>query len=88
MKFYYSKKFIKQFKKLPENLKDAFEVRLRIFATDKYSPILKNHQLKGDYDGLRSLNINGNFRLIIQDDEKTGVILLLEIGDHHQLYGK
>jgi addiction module RelE/StbE family toxin len=88
MKFNYSKKFVKQFKKLPESLKDAFETRLRLFVVDKYNPILKNHRLKGDYKGCQSLNISGDFRLIFQSDEENGIMLLIEIGDHHQLYGK
>lgn len=88
MKFNYSKKFVKQFKKMPESLKDAFDARLRLFAVDEYNPILKNHQLKGDYKDCRSLNISGDIRLIFQFNEETGVVLLVEIGSHHQLYGK
>ena len=87
MRFDYSKKFNKQFKKLPEDLKDTFRSRLELFLIDKYHPLLNNHQLNGDRKGYHSINISGDVRLVFSEKE-TGVILLAEIGDHHQLYGK
>lgn len=87
MKIYFSKGFIKQLKKLPKNLRETFEIRLKLFSVDKYHPILNNHQLKGDRKDCQSLNVSGDVRLIFKEDKETGMIVLLEIGDHHQLYG-
>jgi len=43
MRIEYSKKFIKEFKKCPVNVKTNFKARLEIFINDQYYSILNNH---------------------------------------------
>ncbi|MDD5731376.1 MAG: type II toxin-antitoxin system mRNA interferase toxin, RelE/StbE family [Patescibacteria group bacterium] len=79
-----SKKFDKAFKKCPQEIKDRFIERLEIFKSDKYDPILKNHSLSGKLNGLRSINVSGNYRAIFE--EKSDDIIFIAIGTHSQLY--
>ncbi len=80
----YSRKFKKQFKKLPDYAKAKFEERLQLFLMEPNHPILRNHRLSGKYRNQRSINITGDYRLIFTRTEST---LDLEfIGTHSELY--
>jgi len=84
MQIRYSKKFKKQFKKLPEFAQTKFEERLNLLLTEPNHPILRNHKLSGKYHLHRSINITGDYRLIFSHTKTT---LDLEfIGTHSQLY--
>lgn len=82
----FTKKFEKQFVKLPEKSKQRFIVRLNIFKLSPFDPILSNHGLKGKYLGYRSIDIEGDLRALytIKGDK---IILFAFIGSHSQLYG-
>jgi addiction module RelE/StbE family toxin len=79
-----SKKFDKMFKKCPQEIKEKFIKRLKLFKDNKYSPILNNHPLSGKLKGLRSINVSGDYRSIFE--EKSGDIIFVAIGTHSQLY--
>ena len=84
MEIIYSKRFKKEYKKRPENIRKAFKKRLKIFCDDKFHPILNNHKLNGEYDNYRSFNITADWRVIFE--EKENQIILLAIGSHSELY--
>jgi len=82
----YSKKFQKDYKKLPFKLQEQFKLRRNLFLTKPFDPILNNHQLHDPYAGGRSINITGDYRAIFYHG--TGdVIRFLAIGTHHELFG-
>ncbi len=83
----YSKKFRKQFKKLKTKDQEEFWVKLVWFKIDVFDPRLRNHELKGDLKGFRSINIKNDMRAIyeIKDD---GYYIYQMISTHSQLYGK
>lgn len=62
MKIEYSKKFIKDYKYCPKNVKNNFKLRLEIFIEDVNHPLLNNHALLGKLKGYRSINITGDWR--------------------------
>ena len=39
---------------------------ISVFIEDEYSPVLNNHRLIGDFKGLRSINVSGDWRAIFQ----------------------
>ena len=82
-----SSEFKKEFKKLNQGIKIKISERLKIFIDDEFDPILDNHRLKFDYKDYRSINITGDYRLIYRKIE-AGVIYLMQVGTHHQLFGK
>lgn len=85
----YSKKFSKQFRKAPLEIKIAFKERFTLFVSDPTHPKLNSHQLIGKYSGLKSINITGDWRAIFQeigDIEGHLTIIFLFLGTHSQLY--
>ncbi len=85
MQIKFSKFFLKQIEKAPEFIKLAFEKRLRIFLLNKHNLVLNNHNLKGKYQGCKSINISGDWRAIFEE-LKNGDIYFEFIGTHSQLY--
>lgn len=86
----YSKKFDKQLKKAPPEIKVAFRKRLALFIENQYHPQLNNHQLIGKFTGYRSINITGDWRAIYEErssPEDNQIIVFLLLGTHSQLYG-
>ena len=89
MKIDFAKSFIKLHKKAPIKIQEAWEKRLELFLKDQFYPLLKNHQLAGEYKGHRSINITGDWRAIFTetlDEEGSKTILFKFIGTHNQLY--
>ena len=80
-----SKKFDKQFKKQPKNIRDEFQVRIDVFADDINSRILNIHKLSGKLKDLWSFNVSGDIRVIF-DKSKKDYIILVAIGSHSELY--
>lgn len=86
MKIEYSRQFIKEYKKCPENIKQAFKIRLQIFINNKNDLILNNHNLSGQLKKYRSININGDWRAIFQEIDSSEIVYFVAIGTHSKLY--
>lgn len=84
MQINYSKKFCKAFARAPEEIRESFKERFRIFKSDKFNPILNNHQLSGKFSFLRSINITGDWRALFVDGNETIDFIIL--GSHSNLY--
>jgi len=86
MQIEYSKKFIKEFKKCPSTIKIAFKDKLKTFIKDQFNPILNNHSLTGKLKKYKSINVNGDWRVIFQEIKEKDVVYFIAIGTHSQLY--
>lgn len=86
MQIEYSKKFIKEFKKCPANIKTNFKKRLEIFIDNQYYPVLNNHPLIGGLKNCRSINITGDWRAIFEEIDDGRIVYFVAIGTHSQLY--
>ncbi len=80
-----AKQFEKQYKKLPVKIQEQFAKRLAIFLRNKNHSLLHVHSLKGKYTGLWSFNVTADIRVIF-DDSFDGVLILVAIGSHSELY--
>ncbi len=85
----YAKGFEKQLKKAPKYIQQAFHDRFALFLEDPTHPFLHTHLLTGTYTGKKSINITGDWRVIIIETQ--GVlggrrIKVFAIGTHSQLY--
>lgn len=85
MNVVYSKKFVKQYKKLSPKLKDQTKSRIALWESSPNDPLLRLHRLKGELEGYYSINITGDIRAIY---EVIGgdTCLYQMIGSHSQLY--
>ncbi len=80
------KVFNRQYKKLAKSIQDKLWERLALLIQNESHPLLHDHKLNPPYDGYRSINITGDYRLVYKKmDEDT--YYLRAIGTHHQLYG-
>ncbi len=77
----------KDYKRLTRELTLKVYQRLELFSVNEFDPLLNNHKLKYEYEGFRSINLTGDWRIVFRKiDDK--YILLHRIGTHHQLFGK
>ncbi len=85
----FSKRFDKQLRKAPLEIKIAVRNRYKLFIEDSFNPLLNNHQLAGKLSIYRSINITGDWRVLYSeylDDEGNKVIIFEILGTHSQLY--
>lgn len=80
-----AKQFNKDFKKLPWFIQEKFYERLELYLQDPSQPLLNRHHLHGKYSDCLSINITGDFRLILKQVQDHW-IELQRIGTHSQLY--
>lgn len=80
-----SKRFKKQFSKLPKGLKSKVVERIALFVDDPFAPILNNHQLNGIWANCRSINITADIRAVYEMVEED-VAYFVAIGSHAELY--
>lgn len=78
--------FERQFAKLPKEIQVKARERIHILVTDSANPVLHDHKLNPPFEGYRSINITGNYRLVYKKTEPD-TYYLRAIGTHHQLYG-
>lgn len=77
--------FVKQVRKLPDSVKQAFRIRRDLFLEDETNPLLKIHPLQGKYLGYKSFNVNADIRVIYKEIDEDNV-LFVAIGSHSELY--
>lgn len=51
--------------------------RILLFAKNPFHEILRNHSLSGEYNGCRSINITGDYRIIFEESTKGFIEFLL-----------
>ncbi len=76
----------KKLLRLPKKVRFALAKRLEIFKSNQFDTILNNHPLQGTYQGFRSINITGDYRLIFQI-LNSETIVVFDLDTHHNLYG-
>lgn len=81
----FTKRFIKQFKKLRPAQKDRFYERLELFKQNPHDRRLRDHALKGSFVGYRSIDIEADLRALyyIEGDR---VVIFAFIGSRSQLF--
>ncbi len=89
MSIKYSTTFKKQYKKAPEKIQEKVKGRISIFVQDPTNQQLNNHGLTGKFQGLRSINITGDWRAVYSirlnpHSQKEYYSEL--VGTHSQLY--
>lgn len=81
----FTKTFLKQYKKAPKKVQKSFKQRLRLYVQNPGHVGLRRHQLSGKFAAYTSINITGDWRLILKEEKNSITCMLL--GTHSQLYG-
>lgn len=79
MKISYSKRYIKQFEKLPKHSKLAVIAAIAHFIENPLAPSLRNHLLHGSYRGQRSIDAAFDLRLIFKEEGDYVVVTFVDI---------
>ena len=86
MKIIYHRKFKKNFKKLPKEVKDKVFDRIALFMQNPFHPSLKNHALKGGMNQNRSFSVTSDYRIIYRPKGNYILVIMLNVGTHNQVY--
>lgn len=78
---HYSKKFVKELKKLPKEIIYLAIKKEKIFRKNPIHPSLRLHELHGKFKGIWSISITSNYRIIFER-MKNGDILFISVGKH------
>jgi addiction module RelE/StbE family toxin len=81
----FTKLFNKQFEKLPAKRQEQARTAVALFLRDMTDPALRNHGLKGEWMGYRSISAGGDLRLHFKVVSESNV-LFVAVGSHSQLY--
>jgi mRNA-degrading endonuclease YafQ of YafQ-DinJ toxin-antitoxin module len=81
----YTKKAAKFLKRHPE-IRNQYQKTLELLELNPFHPVLRLHKLQGQLDGLSSVSINYSYRIVLQFLIQGDEILLVDIGNHDQVY--
>lgn len=87
MIFTRTKKFIKEYRRLPLHIRLKFETRLKIFVESPFDPTFSRHGRHREYSGFESININADYRAIFKQITPKHYEFN-RIGTHSKLYKK
>ncbi|MBU3969065.1 type II toxin-antitoxin system mRNA interferase toxin, RelE/StbE family [Patescibacteria group bacterium] len=81
MKIYYTPRFSRKFKKLPEKVKNEAVKREKIFRKNPFEQKIETHKLHGDLKEFWSFSINHKYRIIF-DFENDNKVVFYDVGKH------
>lgn len=79
------KKFLKQFRKLPQSIQEAFRLRRDVFLENRADSLLHVYELHGSLEGYKSFNVNADIRVVFKDIGGD-TVMFTAIGSHSELY--
>lgn len=79
---FYTRNFLKQFKKLEVSIQEKARQRITLFEKDPKDASLKAHKLSGLLAGFYSFSVASNYRIVFSLDKKKRAICFLKIGTH------
>lgn len=90
MEIRYTSRFRKQYHKAAKEIKAAFSQTLDLFLEDSDHPTLRNHPLKKELTGYRSLDVTEDWRALFKENKigRQRVITFHKLGIHEELYKK
>ena len=78
--------FKKQYRKLRDEEQQRFRKRRNLFLKNPFHPLLNNHPLHGAYRCYRSINVDGDLRVIYEEINSYTALFIL-IDTHSNIYG-
>lgn len=81
MRIYYSSKFLRKYKKLPQETKRLAEGKELIFRKNPFDPKLDTHKLHGRLKEYWAFSIDERNRIIFEF-AKRGLVWFHSVGDH------
>lgn len=88
MKIDLTKSFKKQYNRLSRTDKDRIDNALTKLESNPFDKSLKNHPIKGNMKGLRSISAGYDLRLTFEEFDDYVVVYFLSVGSHSKVYKK
>ena len=86
-----TKQYQKAFKKLKHSGKfnetELNSVINKLSSGEKLDQAYQDHGLQGEYEGFRECHIRGDILLIYKFEKQKLVLMLINIGNHSELFG-
>ncbi len=82
MEIVYTSKFAREYKKLPDEVKDIAEKSEALFRKNPFDLKLKTHKLKGSLEGFFSFSIGYKYRIIFEFSKSKKRVYFHSVGDH------
>ncbi|MEK7528600.1 MAG: type II toxin-antitoxin system mRNA interferase toxin, RelE/StbE family [Patescibacteria group bacterium] len=77
----YKPSFVRQYKKLPDALREEVKEKITLFKKEPDHQFLKTHKLKGPLKGFYSFSVNYEYRVVFEYESKKTAVLLA-VGNH------
>lgn len=81
-------KRLELFKKQHPQLRSAYARTILLLASNPNHPSLRLHKLKGSLAEFYSISINLKYRILIDFFIREDQIILIDIGNHREMYGE
>lgn len=78
----YDTSFVRQYKKLPEDLKKEVKEKIELLKHKKHHESLRVHKLKGRLAKFYSFSVTYSHRIIFEFIEKDTMIFIIKFGSH------
>ncbi len=78
----FTPQFKRQFKKLPNKLKEEALEKIQMFKDINKRTSLHTHKLKGRMESRWSFSVNYRYRIVFRWEKQNESVILLAIGDH------
>lgn len=82
MEIIYSSKFAREYKKLPNSVKDIAEEIENIFRENPFDPRLKTHKLNGKLSNFLAFSVGHKYRIIFELVNNKNIAHFHSIGNH------
>lgn len=82
----YLRRFNKQLAKLQKYQQLQIADVIVLFGKNPFDPVLKNHKLKGDMKGRRSISAGFDLRIIYEERDGHTVVIMIAVGTHEEIY--
>ncbi len=82
LKIFYTKHFLKQYKKLSPFLKKKTKQSINEFQKNPKDKSLNAHKLSGPLSNFYSFCVDYKYRVVFEIDKKNNQIILLKMGGH------
>lgn len=86
MKLSYTTRFQRSYGKLSRLQKSQVDKAIRLFCNNPFAPQLRNHPLKGQLSGIRSIKAGYDLRILYTEENGHTVIIFIAVGGHDQVY--
>ena len=88
----HSRQYRKSLKRVSQSpnfrVEELDEIVIRLSHGESLDARHRDHELKGEYRGIRECHIRGDLLLLYQKQEHVLILLLVDIGTHSSVFGE